>query len=289
MFIPQKTNRGSCTQTTAANRRAGSAGLAFYIALLAIVFSLLTPGLSAQDPMQDFRLLEPDTLKHTHVWTPGVLKDQFMMHPDRKSDGWWFPHAPQQHKPAGWNIERVHSGKFFDHMGDRSLTLDAGGNPHIAYGGKHLYYAWYDGTEWHIDTVDDSWDVGYCTSLAFDSGGYPHISYYDRDPNGNLKYAYRDVSGWHIQTVDSSDNSVGLYTSLAIDADGHVHISYSDATDGNLKYARLQAGQWQLQTVDNDEYVGLFTSIALDPHGWHAVDPGEGGLLAGVWRHFRCR
>ncbi len=235
--------------------------------LAVTAFLLLAPGLSAQDPMQDFRLLEPDTVEYTPVWTHDALSDQFNVHPGRKTDGWWMPRTSQQHKQAGWTIERVHSGKFFNHMGDRSLALDADGNPHIAYGGKHLYYAWYDGTAWRIDTVDDSWDVGYCTSLAFDSGGYPHISYYDRDPYGNLKHAYKNETGWHIQTVDSSNNSVGVYTSLAIDANDHVHISYCDITEGNLKFARWDGVQWHLETIDSGGYVGEFNSLALDAGG----------------------
>jgi len=186
---------------------------------------------------------------------------------------WPTQHLPdelQQTKSDGeWNIHRVHSGKFFDDMGDRSLALDADGNPHIAYGGKHLYYAWNDGTEWYIDTVDDSWDVGLFASLALDSGGYPHISYYDRDPNGDLKYAYKDVSGWHIQTVDSSNNSLGLFTSLALDANGHVHISYSDLTEGHLKYANWDGSQWSLQVVDSDGIVGIWcTSLAIGPNNF---------------------
>jgi hypothetical protein len=30
-------------------------------------------------------------------------------------------------------------------MQPRSLALDAGGHPHIAYGGDALYHAWHDG------------------------------------------------------------------------------------------------------------------------------------------------
>ncbi|MFO7873791.1 MAG: dockerin type I domain-containing protein [Bacteroidales bacterium] len=236
------------------------------ISFVLVYLSMANPG-----QFEDF-IIEDEiwTLRENNgrsIWTSDMLSDRFNIHPDGGGDSYWTARSPEMHKQAGWTIERVHSGKFFNYMGDRSLALDADGNPHIAYGGKHLYYALYDGTEWHIDTVDDSWDVGYCTSLAFDSGGYPHISYYDRDPNGNLKYAYRNEAGWHIQTVDNSDNSLGLYTSLAIDADDHVHISYSDITDGNLKYTHWDGTEWQIETIDSEGFVGEFTSLALDEGG----------------------
>ena len=79
----------------------------------------------------------------------------------------------------GWVIECVDCPKYFEEMSDRSLRLDAAGHPHIAYGSDHLYYAWHDGTTWHLETVDDAPGVGSYASLALDGGGYPHISYYD--------------------------------------------------------------------------------------------------------------
>ena len=58
-----------------------------------------------------------------------------------------------------WVIECVDCPKHFDAMTDRSLRLDSDGNPHIAYGGDHLYYAWYDGAEWQYETADETLHV----------------------------------------------------------------------------------------------------------------------------------
>lgn len=88
-----------------------------------------------------------------------------------------------------WHIERVDAPKSFSEMGSRSLALDASGHPHIAYGQDHLYYAWYDGGAWHLETVDAAGGVGWYTSLALDAAGHPHISYYD-STNADLKYAW---------------------------------------------------------------------------------------------------
>ena len=165
-----------------------------------------------------------------------------------------------------WHIERVDAPKWFYDMTDRSLRLDAAGHPHIAYGADHLYYAWHDGTTWHLETADASWGVGEYTSLALDSAGHPHISYYDI-ANGDLKYAYHDGSAWHIETVDSSAVWVGWYTSLALDAAGHPHISYSDETHSDLKYASFDGSSWHIATVDSTGMVGWYTSLALDSAG----------------------
>ncbi len=161
----------------------------------------------------------------------------------------------------GWVIERVDLSKRFRDMTDRSLKLDGEGDPHIAYGEKHLYYAWRDGT-WHVETVDESYGVGRFASLALDESGYPHISYYDA-ANGDLKYAYQDATGWHITTVDS-EGQVGLYTSLALDESGYPHISYADYTHYDLKYAYQDATGWHTETVDSGGYVGYYSSLALD-------------------------
>lgn len=88
-------------------------------------------------------------------------------------------------------------------MTNRSLRLEEFDRPHIAYGQDHLYYAWHDGSTWHLETADNAWGVGMYASLALDALGDPHISYYDYT-NGDLKYACWTGNAWVIQTVDSA-------------------------------------------------------------------------------------
>jgi hypothetical protein len=103
-----------------------------------------------------------------------------------------------------WVTTSVDVSKTFMDMRDNSLALDAAGNPHVAYGGDHLYYAHHDGTGWHIETVDAGLQVGAYASLQLDAAGRPHIAYYDQ-ANDDLEYAYYDGAAWQLQTVDADD------------------------------------------------------------------------------------
>ena len=103
-----------------------------------------------------------------------------------------------------WITGSVDVSKTFLDMRDNSLALDAAGHPHLAYGGDHLYYAYYDGENWQVQTVDAGLQVGVHASLQLDANGRPHIAYYDR-ANDDLKYASYNGTAWHIETVDADD------------------------------------------------------------------------------------
>lgn len=173
-----------------------------------------------------------------------------------------------------WATERIGFSKTFGRTTDRSLVLDSSNYPHIAYGGDHLYYAWYDGSTWYKETVDPAWGVGWYTSIDLDSDGNPHISYYD-DINHNLKYAYYDGMEWNIEVVDS-DGDVGKHTSIALDALDYPHISYYDDTNGSIRYAYYSSSAWHIQTVDNTISIRTdSTSLALDSSGNPHVSYGR--------------
>ena len=122
--------------------------------------------------------------------------------------------------------------------GTTSLALDRSGNPRISYYGAtdhDLKYAYWDGTVWNSQTVDNAGDVGQSTSLALDRSGNPRISYYDATDH-DLKYAYWDGTVWNNQTVDNAGD-VGEFSSLKLSTDGSPRIAYRDATNDDLKYA----------------------------------------------------
>ena len=168
-----------------------------------------------------------------------------------------------------WGIQRVDAPKSFFGMGDRSLRLDTNNLPHIAYGADHLYYTWYNGGSWKVETVDEAFGVGSYASLALDSSSDPHISYYD-ETNGDLKYAYRNNGDWEIQTVDTSGD-VGWRTALILDSSNNPHIIYymvNSSTTLKLKYATRTGGVWNIQIIDTVGTTGLQNSIALDSVGY---------------------
>jgi len=167
-------------------------------------------------------------------------------------------------QPESWRIECADCPHQFAESTDRMLRLDGNSLPHMAYGRDHLYYAWYDGTQWHSEIADPAASVGEEASLALDPAGKPHISYLDTF-NGNLKYAYQDSGGWHNTSLYPS--YPGSPTSIAVDAAGYAHISYSASPNGDLYYAYQDAAGWHNELVDNSPTVCETSSLALDSDG----------------------
>jgi len=187
---------------------------------------------------------------------------------------------------AAWTSEYVDAPKSFTQMTDRSLVLDSSGHPHIAYGWDHLYYAWWDGSAWHQETVDEAADVGQHASIALDGSGNPHISYSDQG-NNRLKYARWTGSHWDIQDVDVDLGNLGRNSSLALDPSGNPHVAYSDGTQDNLKYARWTGSTWDIQVVGAIGHCTGDPSLVLDasnhPHVSYYYDGTSDSLKYAHW------
>ena len=164
---------------------------------------------------------------------------------------------------SGWQTEQVDAPKTFHFLGNRSLVLDSAGHPHLAYGGDHLYYAWHDGTDWQIETVDPNLGTGMFATIALDASDAPRIAYYDREGE-ELKYAYRDGS-WHTEAITAANwcDEVGA-SSLALDGTGRPHIVYCGPT-GDLRYTWHDGSDWQTEQVAADTVD--FPTLALDAAG----------------------
>ncbi len=176
----------------------------------------------------------------------------------------------------GWEIDTVEGAD--SHETGTSLVLDSAGNPHVSYRarlwfdgdlGYGLRYAWFDGWNPEIVTVDVGRNVGAYSSLALDGAGNPHISYYN-GTGGDLKYASWTGSAWRIETVDSAGD-VGRFTSLALDSADRPRIGYYDSTNGDLKYAAWNGTGWEIETVDAEGDVGGFSSLELDDAGTPSI------------------
>ena len=118
---------------------------------------------------------------------------------------------------AAWKKKVVDDKRKFSNFYSRAIAVDASNHPHIAYGGDHLYYAYYDGSTWNYQTVDSSPYVGWYTSIALDKSGKVHISYNDAT-NHRLKYVANVTGSW----VTTAIGTYGEFTSLALDKSGKV-------------------------------------------------------------------
>lgn len=193
-----------------------------------------------------------------------------------------------------WSIETVDDPA--DKVGDRNrVVLDASGYPHISYANQtaaDLKYAFFDGSQWVIETADVVGKVasGRPTSIDLDSTGKAHISYCDTSLfYDKLKYARRDgTTTWFTETVDSVGD-VGAFNSLAVDSTDQVHIAYSDYGNGYLKYVVGTGGSWGTpEDVDSSGDAGGPCSLALDsldrPHiAYYYNDGVNAGIKYQFW------
>ena len=154
----------------------------------------------------------------------------------------------------------IDAQKYFEAS---SIAVDSNGNPHFAYIGDYLYYAFYNGINWQYMTVDSSPLGSGCVSIALDTEGKAHISYFDI-PNRILKYATNSSGAWQIYNLYST-GELGYSTNIALDSKDNVHIIYiSDLSNNTLKYATNASGIWKINIIDNSGDAGWQTSIAID-------------------------
>ncbi|MGB2049090.1 MAG: putative Ig domain-containing protein [Candidatus Poseidoniaceae archaeon] len=164
--------------------------------------------------------------------------------------------------------------------GDTSIAIDSNDAIHISYNAgtnADLKYATCSSgcttaSNWDINSVYTTGNVGYYTSIAIGSDDSVHISFWD-DSNSDLYYATcssgcTSSGNWGGDSVDTTGN-VGLYTSIAVDSKGALYISYWDYTNDDLKYATCstscdQGTSWSNVSVDTTGSIGWETSIAID-------------------------
>ena len=149
-----------------------------------------------------------------------------------------------------------------------SLALDSTGRPHVAYRNATntaLDHAYWDGTQWIIETVYSMGDAGRYVSLKLDANGRAHVSFLS---GTDLGYANNTSGSWVTQPNVDVPGTTGWYTSLALKDGLCPRISYYDLTNTALKYASLEGGTWVKTVVDNSADDGQYSSLALDSQGY---------------------
>ena len=170
-----------------------------------------------------------------------------------------------------WSRQRVDAPRLFYDMTNHSMRVDSSGYAHIAYGGDHLYYARYDGTDWIITTVNSAFGVGEFASLALDKDKRPHISYYDQY-NGRLKYAAFDGTNWLIAVVDQPPPAeaalLGGESLLEESPSLAEPLGHGERLNPSLQEDSGSSGE---QAASSFPGVGLYSSIAVDSDGFSHI------------------
>ena len=167
-----------------------------------------------------------------------------------------------------WIIECADCPRWWTELNNRMLRLDSSGRPHIAYVGKGLYYAHFDGTYWITVTIAGA-PGGFEATLALDGNNYPHIIYTAIDTN-SMKYAFQDASGWHIQDIPGVGFLQGYHASLELNSQGYPHSMYGSTGSNNsysLGYTYQDASGWHSQTVFTSTAPVEYTAMDLDNSG----------------------
>ena len=148
-----------------------------------------------------------------------------------------------------------------------SIAVDAADHPHISYYREYtgsyrtpanqtqyienLKYAFFDGKQWYVETIDRRFGTGKYNSMFVDGKGnayiaYTHIGWW------TLLYASGHGTDWHLSMVDMGKrygHFVGQGNSIALDSSGNPHIAYFDTSASTVRYASLQGGKWKLEIV----------------------------------------
>jgi len=155
-----------------------------------------------------------------------------------------------------------------------SIQVDGAGHPKISYYlyhlptgeySLHLKYAYSDGKQWYIQTVDPRMHTGKMNSLALTSHGDPFISYSFLGP-GDMLYAWWHGSEWEFGSADLSrtENTHLSYGNVAVmDAKDHPSIAYFDNTKNTVKYAGWNGTRWEREVIDHLVSLDSLDQISL--------------------------
>lgn len=202
-----------------------------------------------------------ETIDTDGSWTPSMVLDQY-----QKSHVAYQCEAGSCYAVRSgtkWLTETIAPALW----GDVSLALDAAGRAHVGIGNGSLSYAYFDGVNWTVETVEGyaGAGLGRNLALALDAAGHPHITYYGPQPSWDptdFRHAYYDGSQWITETIagGAQGNGAGVSSGLLIDSSGHLHSLYDG---GSVTYAYFDGSSWSTQPIAS----GFGGSLAIAPNG----------------------
>lgn len=163
-----------------------------------------------------------------------------------------------------------------------SIALDSLSHQGICYHNqtnRALQFAYFNGDDWEIETVDGNdgsgKSIGLECALAFDDQDQPHIVYYNIT-DGEIRHAYHDGQRWHIAVVDDDTHYDILgfgaqRLSLKRNPLGGIGIAYYALGHRDLVYAEWDGHDWVLETVENQGDSGRHPSLAYTSDGRPAI------------------
>ena len=155
-----------------------------------------------------------------------------------------------------WLIDTVDAGKSFSLSSPRAISEDSQGHPHIVYGGDHLYHAYFDGTSWHEEIIDNAPGRGGDAQICIDTADHIHIVYSDyvASIKGEIPlfwYATNRSGSWEYEGLSFLGDTFWINFKMAVEPSGVAHIAFTTGDD--LVHASNASGTWaEVDVIDND-------------------------------------
>jgi hypothetical protein len=176
----------------------------------------------------------------------------------------------------------VETGRWYSLVIDKQLpqgfstglSVDAKGNPHICYTPQELRYAYWDGRQWHQQTIaKGEGPVAYDCTIVMDAAGVPHMAWAQAETTDgtglyHIRHALLKDGVWMAKTIDF-DGEGGKWNSMVLDAQGTPDLVYSAFPPGMLRHMRGDGARWKTQPgispIDRTSTLGMGNSLALTP------------------------
>jgi hypothetical protein len=155
------------------------------------------------------------------------------------------------------------------------MTMTADGNLHLAYfNDNQLNYGKYDGTNWNLAVVDNSFPCGVSVSIDVNANSQVFISYYVQDAGeSGIRLAWGTTGNWKFEWVMPKDASgPGYSNALAFDSTGAPHVAFvNQAQPSTLGVSNFYYGLWSNGTLDFDAITGKVSADSDNSGRVHVV------------------